>query len=187
MEAFNKSLEKLNTDYLDLYLIHWPAKGYTDAWKVLEELYDKKKIRAIGVSNFNRCHLDEIDKIATIKPMVNQIESNPHFNNQQLIDYCHKENIVTEAWSPLGGSRNPLVSLPALIEIGKKYNKSAAQVIIRWNIQRNVVVLPKSVNEQRIKSNIDVFDFALSVEEMNAINNLNTNTRTGPDPENFNF
>ncbi len=186
-EAFEESLAALKTDYIDLYLIHWPVEGFEKAWPVIEELYREKKIRAIGVSNFHKHHLEALEKVATIKPMINQIESHPMMNNQELIDYCQQQGIAVEAWSPLGGNGTQLVLDETLVGIGQKYNKSAAQVIIRWNIQRNVVVLPKSANEGRIKSNIDVFDFELSEEDMAAINHMNQNKRVGSDPDNFNF
>lgn len=186
-EAFYESLERLQTDYVDLYLIHWPVEGFSEAWSVMEELYKEKKIRAIGVSNFHKHHFDELMKTATIKPMVNQIESNPLFNNQELIDYCQGENIIVEAWSPFGGNGSTMFSNETLVEIGNKYNKSAAQVITRYHLQRGIVTLPKSANESRIKANIDVFDFELSDEDMKRIHDLNENKRSGADPDNFNF
>ncbi|WP_284703656.1 aldo/keto reductase [Clostridium swellfunianum] len=186
-EAFYESLEKLQTDYVDLYLIHWPVNGYAEAWKVLEELYFEKKIKAIGVSNFHKNHLEDLDKVATIKPMINQIESHPMFNNQELIDYCQSQKITVQAWSPLGGNGTNIISNECLNEIGKKYNKSAAQVIIRWHLQRNVIPLPKSVNKERIKSNTEVFDFNLTYEDMMKINELNQFKRVGPDPDCFKF
>lgn len=186
-EAFYESLEKLQTDYVDLYLIHWPVQGSVEAWKVLEELYLEKKIKAIGVSNFHQNHLEELNKVATIKPMINQIESHPMFHNQELIDYCQRENIAVQVWSPLGGNGTQLISNECLCEIGKKYNKSVAQLIIRWHLQRNVIPLPKSVNKERIKSNIEVFDFNLTDEDMMKINELNQFKRVGPNPDDFNF
>jgi diketogulonate reductase-like aldo/keto reductase len=186
-EAFSESLEKLQTDYIDLYLIHWPVQGFTEAWKVLEELYFNKKIKVIGVSNFHQSHLRELDQVATVKPMINQIESHPMFNNQELINYCQEQEITVQAWSPLGGNGTHIISNEILNEIGKKYNKSSAQVIIRWNLQRNVIPLPKSVNKDRIKSNIEVFDFNLTDEDMFRINELNQFKRVGPNPDDFKF
>lgn len=119
--------------------------------------------------------------------MINQIESNPTFNNQELIDYCQEKNIVVQAWSLLGGNGTQILLNDTLIEIGKKYDKSVAQVIIRWHLQRNVIPLPKSVNKNRIKANLEVFDFVLSDEDMGKINSLNEFKRVGPDPDNFNF
>ncbi|MFI3326150.1 MAG: aldo/keto reductase [Clostridia bacterium] len=186
-EAFYKSLENLQLDYIDLYLIHWPTQGRNEAWKVMEELYEEGKIKAIGVSNFQKHHYEELMQTAKIKPMVNQIESNPRFNNDELIEFCKEQGIVVEAWSPLGGNGTSMLGNETLIKIGEKYGKSAAQVVIRWNIQKNVVVLPKSANKGRIAQNIDVYDFELTKEDMDTITELNQNTRSGADPDNFNF
>ncbi len=186
-KAFEESINKLGVDYVDLYLLHWPVEGRLDAWKVLEELYEEKKVKAIGVSNFQTHHLEELFNVASIKPMVNQIESHPYFTNQNLIDFCKKNEIAVQAWSPLGGEGAPLLSDSIINDLARKYNKTAAQIIIRWNIQRDVIVLPKSVNKDRIISNIQVFDFEISSDDMNAISALNQNKRVGPDPDNFNF
>lgn len=186
-QAFEKSLENLGLDYIDLYLIHWPAQGFEKAWKVMEELYNKGKIKAVGVSNFQIHHLKELEKVSALKPMVNQIESNPVFNNQDLINYCKNENILVEAWSPLGGTGTSILGIQELESLGKKYNKSPAQIVIKWHLQRGVVPLPKSVHRERIFSNIDVYDFTLDSRDIELINSLNRNTRVGPDPDNFDF
>ncbi len=186
-QAFQESLERLQTEYVDLYLVHWLVDGRLEAWKVLEKLYEEKKVKAIGVCNFQIHHLEELFKIAKIMPMINQIESHPYFTNQELIDFCHKKNIAVQAWSPLGGQGAPILQDTVIQEIGKKYNKSPAQIIIRWNIQRDVIVLPKSVTKERIASNIQVFDFELTQDEINTISALNKNQRFGADPDNFNF
>lgn len=183
--AFEESLRKLNLEYIDLYLIHWPAEGFVHAWQVMEELYKEGKIRAIGVSNFHKFHLDEVYKVCTIRPMVNQIESNPYFNNQELIDYCKSEGMVVEAWSPLGGIKTRIFDDVVLNKIAKKYDKCVAQIIVKWNVQRGVCVLPKSSNPDRIKANIDVYDFTLTDEEICAINELNKNTRSGGNPDTY--
>lgn len=187
MDNFNESLRRLQLDYVDLYLIHWPAEGRNEAWGIMEDLYAQGKVKAIGVSNFQQHHYEELMQTAKIKPMINQIESNPTFTNDALIQFCQQEGIVVEAWSPLGGNGAALLANDTLVSIGKKYNKSAAQVVIRWNIQKGVVVLPKSVTKSRIEQNYDVYDFELSAEDMAAITALNTNVRTGGDPDNFNF
>lgn len=186
-EALKASFSKLDVDYLDLYLIHWPAVGFEEAWLVLEEYYKAGKIKTIGVSNFHKHHLDELKRVATIMPMVNQIESNPYFNNFELVKYCQSLGIVVEAWSPLGGTGSHIFENPTLIELGKKYGKDVAQIIIRWHLQNNIVALVKSVNDDRIKSNINVYDFELSKEDMDIINSLERNQRSGADPETFDF
>lgn len=188
VNAFNKSLELLDTDYIDLYLIHWPTEGRNEAYLEMEKLYEAGKIKAIGVSNFNIHHLEELAEVAHIVPAINQIESNPYFANQELIDYCLERGIQVEVWSPLGGTGNTSILNDEVIkDIAAKHNKSCAQVIIRWHMQRNTIVLPKSVHENRIIQNIDVFDFELTDEDMARINALDRNTRVGADPDNFDF
>lgn len=186
-EAFEESLRLLGTDYVDLYLIHWPVEGREAAWRVLEDEYRKGRIRAIGVSNFHRHHLEELDQVAEIAPMVDQIEAHPYFSNQELIDYCHSRKMAVEVWSPLGGGRVDLLGDETLLKLADKYQKTPAQIVIRWDIQRGVVVLPKSVHEERIRSNLDVFDFELTAEDMALIHSMNRNKRVGSDPDNFKF
>jgi methylglyoxal/glyoxal reductase len=185
-EAFEKSLELLETDYIDLYLIHWPAKGvYNDSWRIMEEYYKQGKIRAIGVSNFHKHHLEDLLTIAEVVPAVNQIECSPHLTQKPLFDYCNEKGIALEAWSPLGGGK--LLSDPAIQAVADKYGKTAAQVIIRWHIQRDTIVIPKSVHKDRIISNGEVFDFNISDEDMAAITAMNQNKRVGSDPDTFTF
>ncbi|WP_407270216.1 aldo/keto reductase [Radiobacillus sp. PE A8.2] len=187
LAAFETSLNKLGLDYLDLYLIHWPtpAQGkYKETWKAMEKLYKDGKIRAIGVSNFKEHHLDDLIKDAEIKPMVNQVEFHPHLAQKTLRDYCKKHEIQLEAWSPL--KQGQLLDDPTLLAIADKYGKSTAQVIIRWDLQSEVVTIPKSVKEHRIVSNADVFDFELSAEDMAAIDGLNKDERVGSDPDEMN-
>lgn len=186
LTAFETSLNKLDLDYLDLYLIHWPfpKKGkYKETWRALEKLYKDGKVRAIGVSNFKEHHLDDLIQDAEIKPMVNQVEFHPEFAQKELRAYCKKHGIQLEAWSPL--KRGELLDNPILTQIAQKYGKSSAQVIIRWDIQNEVVTIPKSTKEQRIISNADVFDFELTVEDMEAINGLDTGKRGFADPDEF--
>lgn len=185
--AFEESLADLQTDYVDLYLIHWPADGYEKAWADMEELYAAGRIKAIGVSNFHRHHLERLEKTAKLLPTVNQIESHPHFNNQELIDYCHGRGIAVEVWSPLGGTGGNLLQDPVLVELAGKYGKTPAQVVLRWDIQRGVVVIPKSTHQARIISNQEVFDFELTEKDIERIDGLNRNQRVGADPENFDF
>ena len=185
--AFAESLEALRTDYIDLYLIHWPADGFEQAWADLEELYVVGKIKAIGVSNFHRLHLEQLEKTAKILPAVNQIESHPYLSNQELIDLCHSKGMAVEVWSPLGGIKGNVLEDAVLHELASKYGKTPAQIVLRWDIQRNVIVIPKSVHRERILSNQDVFDFELSQEDMALISSLNRNQRVGSDPDHFDF
>lgn len=182
-KAFFKSLRRLKLKYVDLYLIHWPVDGYIDAYLELVKLQKEGYIKSIGVSNFQIRHLEELKKHTDIVPAVNQIESNPQFNNQELISYCQAHNIAVEVWSPLGGSKHSLLNEPTLVKLSEKYHKTTAQIIIRWHIQRGVIVLVKSSHKERIYSNLDVFDFELSSEDMELINSLNTNQRVGGDPD----
>lgn len=186
LAAFEASMERLGLDYLDLYLIHWPVKGkYKDTWRALERLHREGRIRAIGVSNFQIHHLEDLMTEATVVPAVNQIELHPLLNQQELRDYCSKHKIQVEAWSPLG--QGHLLEHPLLQQIGAKYGKSPAQVILRWDLQNGIVTIPKSVTPQRIRENADLFDFELTPEDIGQINGLNENKRFGSDPDNFNF
>lgn len=186
-DAFQESLDRLGLDYVDLYLIHWPADGWQQAWDDLQEIYASGRAKAIGVSNFQKHHIDELLANSNVLPAVDQIESSPQFTNHELIGQLRSKGIVAEAWSPLGGTGGNLLGSPVLAEIGAKYGKSAAQVVIRWHIQRGVVVLPKSTHAERIKQNFDVFDFNLTSEAMTAITALSTGKRNGADPDNFDF
>ncbi|RFU64361.1 aldo/keto reductase [Bacillus sp. V59.32b] len=184
LDSFEKSLEKLEIEYLDLYLIHWPVKDkYKETWKALEKLYRNGRVRAIGVSNFHIHHLEDLLADCKIKPMVNQVEYHPRLTQIELYEYCRKKQIQLEAWSPL--MRGQLLENPVLKEIGQKHGKSVPQVILRWDLQNEVVTIPKSINEQRIVENGAIFDFALSHEEMNKIDALNENLRVGTNPDSF--
>jgi methylglyoxal/glyoxal reductase len=186
LAAFEKSLERLQLDYLDLYLIHWPGKDkYKDTWRALEKLYKDGKIRAIGVSNFQVHHLEELLKDAEIKPMVNQVEFHPRLTQKELRDYCKAQGIQLEAWSPL--MQGQLLDNEVLTQIAEKHNKSVAQVILRWDLQHEVVTIPKSIKEHRIIENADIFDFELSQEDMNKIDALNKDERVGPNPDELLF
>jgi len=186
LAAFETSLQKLKLDYLDLYLIHWPVAGkYKDAWKALEKLYRDGRVKAIGVSNFQIHHLEDLMKDAEIKPMVNQVEYHPRLTQLELKAFCEQHQIQLEAWSPL--MQGQLLDNPVLKEIADRYHKSIAQVILRWDLQNGVVTIPKSTKEARIVENSTVFDFELSPEDMEKINSLNQNLRVGPDPDNFDF
>ncbi|HWL26261.1 MAG TPA: aldo/keto reductase [Ureibacillus sp.] len=186
LAAFETSLEKLGLEYLDLYLIHWPVEGkYKDAWKALETLYKEGRVKAIGVSNFHIHHLEDLMKDAEIKPMVDQVELHPRLTQKELQAFCKENGIQLEAWSPL--MQGQLLDNETLQEIANKYNKSVAQVILRWDLQNGVVTIPKSTKEHRIVANADIFDFELTKEDMDVIDGLNQNTRVGPDPDNFDF
>ena len=187
-EAFEESLDRLGTDYVDLYLIHWPAQGWQQAWQDMEELYRQRRVRAIGVCNFQKHHLEELHSISSTKPAVNQIESSPQFVNQELIDYCHGElRIDVEAYSPLGGTGGSVLSDPRLESISRKVGRSPAQVVLRWHIQRGLIVIPKSTHQERIEQNAQVFDFALDEDDMKAISAMDSGIRAGADPDNFDF
>ncbi|AYK58464.1 glyoxal/methylglyoxal reductase [Bacillus subtilis subsp. subtilis] len=186
LAAFEKSLKRLQLDYLDLYLIHWPGKDkYKDTWRALEKLYKDGKIRAIGVSNFQVHHLEELLKDAEIKPMVNQVEFHPRLTQKELRDYCKAQGIQLEAWSPL--MQGQLLDNEVLTQIAEKHNKSVAQVILRWDLQHEVVTIPKSIKEHRIIENADIFDFELSQEDMDKIDALNKDERVGPNPDELLF
>ncbi|HWO95358.1 MAG TPA: aldo/keto reductase [Bacillus sp. (in: firmicutes)] len=184
--AYETSLAKLGLEYLDLYLIHWPVEGkYKEAWRALETLYKEGRVKAIGVSNFQIHHLEDLMKDAEIKPVINQVEYHPRLTQKELQAFCRKHDIQLEAWSPL--MQGQLLENDVLQEIAHKYGKSVAQVILRWDLQNGVVTIPKSTKEHRIIENSSVFDFELTKEEMERIDGLNENHRVGPDPDNFDF
>lgn len=186
LKAFDESLARLGVDYLDLYLIHWPVSGkYKETWKALEYLYAQKKIKAIGVSNFLQHHLEDLVKDCEVVPMVNQMEFHPYLVQQELIDYCNVNGIQYESWSPF--MQGKVFELDICDDLAKKYNKSVSQIILRWNLQKGVVAIPKSVHENRIASNADIFDFELTDEDIAFLDGLEIGERTGPDPDNFNF
>ncbi|EPD50736.1 hypothetical protein HMPREF1210_02706 [Paenisporosarcina sp. HGH0030] len=186
LRAFEASLEKLGFDYLDLYLTHWPVKEtFVDTYRAIERLYDEKLIRATGVSNHHQHHLEEIFAKANVKPMVNQIELSPRLTQYDLRTFCADNQIAVTSWSPL--ARGGLLDEPSLVRMGNKYGKTSAQIIIRWHLQHDLLVIPKSVTPERIAANADVFDFELSFEDMKNIDSLNLNERTGADPDNFSF
>lgn len=180
MAAFHKTLSDLGLTYLDLYLIHWPAntKKYgisairenQETWRALEELYEKGLIRAIGVSNFLPHHIEEIAETAKILPMVDQLEIHPGWLQKEAVDYCRKKGILVEAWAPLG--RMTMAGDVTLSSISRKYGKTPAQISLRWEIQHGILPIPKSSHVERMKQNLSVFDFALSEEEMKALDDL---------------
>ncbi len=170
IEAFNKSLNNLQVDYIDLYLIHWPNKLNAETWRAFEHLYETGKVKAIGVCNFKVEHLEELKKTAKIMPMVNQVEIHPFSTKNNIINYCKDNNIKVVAWSPI--SRGRVLSNDLMIDLSQKYKKSIVQIVLRWHMQKGVIPIPKSSNENRIKENIDIFDFEISSEDMKAIDSL---------------
>lgn len=167
-----KSMQKLQTDYLDLVLLHQPFSDYYGAYRALEDLYNEGKLRAIGVSNFYPDRLVDIASFSRIKPMVNQIETHP-FNQQiEAKKWMDRYGIQLEAWAPFGEGRGGLFENPVLVKIAKKYNKTTAQVILRWNIQRGIVVIPKSIHKERMEENLNIFDFVLEQSDINKITEL---------------
>lgn len=181
--AFQESLDKLETDYLDLYLIHWPAAKYVESWKAIIELYEEGHIKAIGVSNFQIHHLEELKKQGLMQPMINQIETHPELPQNELHEYMKANGIIHEAWGPIGQGKSKVLTNPILTGIGRKYGKTSAQVILRWHLERGEVIIPKSVHLDRIKENSEVFDFALTEEDMLQIASLETGTRYGSHPD----
>jgi 2,5-diketo-D-gluconate reductase A len=186
--AFDESLKALGLDYLDLFLIHWPLPtrydgDFVSTWRTLEEFYREGRARSIGVSNFQPHYLRRLHGESEIIPAVNQIEVNPYLTQDELRGFCAEHQIAVEAWSPLG--RGNVLEDPEIATIARRAAKTPAQVVLRWHIQRGDIVFPKSVTASRIRENIDIFDFGLSADEVEAITALNRNERTGPNPDKF--
>lgn len=175
-ESVLQSMEKLKTDYIDLVLLHQPFADYYGAYRALEDLYEEGKLRAIGVSNFYPDRLVDIASFARIKPMVNQIETHPLNQQIEAHEWLKKYGVIHEAWAPFGEGRGNMFTNPVLQEIGKKYDKTVAQVILRWQLQRGIVIIPKSTHKERMAQNLDVFDFTLTDEDMQDIAALDTKT-----------
>ena len=171
-QAFAQSLEKLDVEYLDLYLIHQPFGDYYGAWRAMEELYKDGRIRAIGVSNFTSDRIIDLCNNVDVIPAVNQIELHPFFQREEELEILKEYGIAAQAWAPFAEGMNGMFTNPVLVEIGKKYNKTAAQVVLRWNIERNVSVIPKSVHKNRMEQNLAIWDFSLNEEDMKKIATL---------------
>ncbi|MEO8233312.1 MAG: aldo/keto reductase [Ignavibacteriota bacterium] len=181
LKAFDKSLKTLNTDYIDLYLIHWPVKDKRkDSWKALEKIYESGNCKSIGVSNYMINHLNELFSYANTIPVINQVEFSPYNYQKDLLDVCTKNKIILEAYSPL--TRMKRLDDPKVLPIAKKHNKTVAQVLIRWAIEHEIVVIPKSAHKERIIENANVFDFNLDASDMNILDNLDEGFRCSWDP-----
>jgi 2,5-diketo-D-gluconate reductase A len=186
--AFDGSLTALGTDYVDLFLIHWPLPtryggDFVSTWRTLEEFYADGRARSIGVSNFQPHHLRRIHTEGEITPAVDQIEVSPYLTQGQVRQFCADHQIAIEAWSPLG--RGGVLGDPTIDDIARRYGKTPAQIVLRWHIEEGNIIFPKSVNAARIRENIDIFDFELAADDVEAISALNRNQRVGPDPDTF--
>jgi 2,5-diketo-D-gluconate reductase A len=186
--AFESTLDALGFDYIDLFLIHWPLPtmydgDFVSTWKTLEEFYRDGRARSIGVSNFQQRHLGRLHAESDITPAINQIEAHPYLTQDELRAYCTEHQIAVEAWSPI--AQGLVLDDPTITSIANRVDKTPAQVVLRWHIDRGDIVFPKSVTPARIKENIDIFDFELSGEDLQAISALNKDERTGPDPDTF--
>lgn len=187
--AFEASMDRLNMEYVDLYLIHWPCPAkdrYIDSWKALEQIRESGRAKSIGVSNFLVPHLERLLNETDIKPVLNQIELHPYHQQPAVAEFCREHGIAVEAWGPLGQAKYPLLELPEVTQAATATGKTAAQVVLRWHLQRGNIVFPKSVSPERIAENFDVFDFQLTDQQMDAITALEREGRVSADPNEVN-
>lgn len=186
--SLKRSLTKLGRKSIDMYMLHWPYSDYyLDTWRQMEDLYEEGLIRAIGVCNFHQHHLEVLMENCRIKPMINQIELHPLLSQTSLRNFCEENNILVEAYSPTARMDKRLTEHSVLKEIAEKHNKTTIQIILRWDYQNHVIPIIKSSNKERMASNIDIFDFSLSEEEMKRIDDMNENYRVRHDPDNCDF
>lgn len=183
--AFESSIKRLGVDYLDLYLIHWPTKLNGETWRAMEELYEQGKVKAIGVCNFKKHHLEELMKTARIKPMVNQIQLHPKLTEEDMIQYCKEEDIQIISWGPL--MRGEIFNIQLLKGLADKYNRTIPQLTLRWNIEKGLIPIPKSSSKNRIQENFNIFDFELTKEDIVKIDDLNINERFSSPPADSTF
>lgn len=181
-ESVLESMSNLSTNYLDMVLLHWAATNYVDAYKELLAMQSEGLIKNVGVSNFQEHHIEKLKEHNLPMPAVNQIELHVKFQEKSLVEYCQNNNIKIEAWSPLGGRDYSIYEAAEIIDIAKKYQKTPAQIVLRWHIQNNFIIFPKSTQPERQKENLDIFDFCLSEDDMNTINQLDENRRLYWDP-----
>lgn len=186
LAAFDASLQRLDTDYVDLYLVHWPVEDkFDETWRALEDLYDAGRARSIGVSNFLIHHLEDLLEEARVTPMVNQVEFHPRLQQPDLQAYCAEHDIRLEAWRPI--MKGGVLEIPELVELGERLGKSPIQVTLRWMIEKGIVVIPRSSKKEHIEQNRDLFDFELTPDDIAVIDGLDRDMRTGEDPDNFDF
>lgn len=186
LAAFRESLKRLDTEYVDLYLVHWPVEGcYKATWREMERIYQSGHVKAIGVSNFMQHHLEDLLNDSRIVPSVNQVEFHPRLIQRELLAYCRNHDIRVEAWSPL--MHGEVVTEPIVMKVAEEYSRTPAQIVLRWDLQHGVVTIPKSGNAERIAENAQIFDFELSQEDMEQLDALDEGRRIGPDPFAFDF
>lgn len=186
--AFMKSMKKLGVEQIDLYMMHWPYPGkYLDSWKQMEALYKEGLVKAIGVCNFHQHHLEELLEIAEVVPAINQIELHPLMSQQPLREYCEARGIRVQAYTPVARMDPKLIENPVLAALAEKHRKSVPQIILRWDIQKGIVPIPKSANKARIKENLDIFDFEMTPEEIVQIDGINEDYRVRFDPDTVDY